>query len=249
MVKLNKELELTPIQLLKFSRQECARLKRKIGEMQSEIDELRYNLTNSQLYKETETLRKENKVLKGKVQSQGAQIKALQGKSKKTIICIVGASGSGKTTLAEHLEKVLDIPQIVSFTTRPMRDGETDGKEHWFVDHCNASKNEMLAYTEFGGYQYWTLRSQFHNKVQTYVIDEKGLLELLAKKSKFIVLTVYVRRNESFLIDNVGSERVERDKNRNVLDISFYDIILDNNGDLREFLDTATERIRGLMKC
>ena len=42
------------------------------------------------------------------------------------VIAIVGPSGSGKTTMANIMAEN-GIPTIVSFTTRPMRDGETNG--------------------------------------------------------------------------------------------------------------------------
>ena len=48
------------------------------------------------------------------------------------IITIVGPSGSGKTTMANIMSEN-GIPTIVSYTTRPMREEETNGKEHWFV--------------------------------------------------------------------------------------------------------------------
>ena len=74
---------------------------------------------------------------------------------KSTILAIVGPSGSGKTTLAEHLKDKLNIPVIVSYTTRPIRDGEIDGKDHHFVSEQDMPPHEkMLAYTKFGGYHY-----------------------------------------------------------------------------------------------
>ena len=56
---------------------------------------------------------------------------------KTKIIAIVGPSGSGKTTLAEYFQRQFCIPTIVSYTTRPMRAGEANGREHWFVGKCD----------------------------------------------------------------------------------------------------------------
>ena len=75
-------------------------------------------------------------------------------KDKNIIVCIVGSSGSGKTFLAQHLEKTQEIPVVISYTTRPMREGEVDGVEHWFVgpDRVKQAKKDkdILAYTKFG---------------------------------------------------------------------------------------------------
>ena len=73
---------------------------------------------------------------------------------KTKIIAIVGQSGCGKTTLVEHLKNKCNIPTIVSHTTRPMRIGETDGVEHWFVNKCKVAQKDMFAYTQLGGYEY-----------------------------------------------------------------------------------------------
>jgi len=50
------------------------------------------------------------------------------------IIALVGKSNSGKTTLAADLEKNCGFRRIISYTTRPPREGEVNGKDYHFVD-------------------------------------------------------------------------------------------------------------------
>lgn len=52
------------------------------------------------------------------------------------IFCIMGKSSSGKDTLYERLtaNKELSLSRIVPYTTRPIRFGETNGKEYFFTD-------------------------------------------------------------------------------------------------------------------
>lgn len=64
------------------------------------------------------------------------------------IICLMGFSGSGKdTTMKRLLEQHEDLHGVVSTTTRPMRAGEKEGREYYFVD--NAEFNAMLDAGQF----------------------------------------------------------------------------------------------------
>lgn len=70
---------------------------------------------------------------------------------KRTIVAIVGASGSGKSELSRYM-KQFGLEPIVSFTTRPIREGEVDGREHWFVTpEAIPPFDEMLAYAYLEG--------------------------------------------------------------------------------------------------
>ena len=51
------------------------------------------------------------------------------------IYCIIGKSGTGKDTVLEEILKnqVVKINKLVPYTTRPMREGEINGKNYYFV--------------------------------------------------------------------------------------------------------------------
>lgn len=166
---------------------------------------------------------------------------------KHTIIAIVGPSGCGKTTLSQIAQKQLDIPALVSYTTRPMRPGETDGVEHWFVSESNVPNfNSMLAYTFFGGNHYWTELKQIQAPACTYVIDEKGLLELVTKfKNRFIIKAIKIVRQEQ-LMGDIDENRKKRDAERLDLDDDFYDAIIENNGTFEQFIEKGIETIKNL---
>jgi guanylate kinase len=58
----------------------------------------------------------------------------MSAKGKKILFVVSGPSGVGKSTLCQHiLQDVPDIRLSVSYTTRPPRSGETDGKEYRFI--------------------------------------------------------------------------------------------------------------------
>ena len=48
----------------------------------------------------------------------------------KKLFCIIGETARGKDTLAKILENDYGLRQVVSYTTRPIRPGEKDGREN-----------------------------------------------------------------------------------------------------------------------
>ena len=67
------------------------------------------------------------------------------------IIIIVAPSGTGKSTLIKRLkEDFRALHWSVSFTTRPMRPGEVDGKHYFFI-----SKDEFLKKKDQGDFIEW----------------------------------------------------------------------------------------------
>lgn len=70
---------------------------------------------------------------------------------------------------------------IVSYTTRPMRDYEVEGVQHYFVSEeeiDNLEKqNDLLAYTRFPktGYRYCATVSSMKKDIMTYIINPDGI--------------------------------------------------------------------------
>lgn len=84
---------------------------------------------------------------------------------KGNLIIISSPSGGGKGTLIKEVRRTLpDIMYSVSYTTRPIRDGEENGHEYFFVDRAEferlIAQNEFLEYAEVHGNLYGTSRAQ-----------------------------------------------------------------------------------------
>ena len=159
---------------------------------------------------------------------------------KSLIICIVGASGSGKTTASMILQQQLGWTAIVSYTTRPMRKGEVNGKDHWFVKPDQVPpQSRMCAYTKFGGYEYWTEWNQFLTlSPNVYVIDEKGLVNLESKKStpfSFSLVTIKIKRDN---LKGIDDKRKARDNDRISIPDELYDYVINNNGSIENLRAT-----------
>ncbi len=84
----------------------------------------------------------------------------------KPVFVVTGPSGAGKGTLIRGLlERLPQLEVAVSATTRPMRAGEENGREYWFLDDeefsARVEAGEFLEWVEYVSHKrYGTLRSE-----------------------------------------------------------------------------------------
>jgi len=108
-----------------------------------------------------------------------------------TLVIISSPSGGGKGTLVkEILARVPAIGFSVSYTTRPMRDGEEDGREYHFVSRDEFERrteaNEFLEYALVHGNYYGTSRAQVERETSAgrdivLEIDVQGAIQVLER--------------------------------------------------------------------
>ena len=71
------------------------------------------------------------------------------------IFCVMGKSASGKDSIFKELmhDKSLKLKNIVPYTTRPIRDGEQDGKDYIFCTEADVqrleSENKIIELREY----------------------------------------------------------------------------------------------------
>ena len=131
------------------------------------------------------------------------------------IYYIIGKSSSGKDTIFKQLlaEKDLNLKNIVSYTTRPIRNGEQDGVEYYFVNEkvIEAARNnkkliELRSYnTCHGIWKYFTLEDhQINLQNENYLMI--GTLE------SFVHIRDYFGREAVLpvLIELDDGERLQR---------------------------------------
>lgn len=129
------------------------------------------------------------------------------------ILTLTGPSCSGKTSLLNELVANHGFQSIISHTTRPMRPGEIDGKDYYFVS--DDYFDNMLVYNKFiesitfNGFSYGVSLSEIvkaheSGKTAVLIVEPNGLIQVLkyAEKHKDIeVKSVYISGNIYELIE------------------------------------------------
>ena len=96
----------------------------------------------------------------------------------KLVVALVGKAGSGKDALARQLASCPGINNIVSCTTRPMREGEKDGQAYHFLTNEQFAEKvlngDMLEATYFNGWHYGTMRSSLQEGINVGVFNPEG---------------------------------------------------------------------------
>ena len=109
------------------------------------------------------------------------------------MLVLSSPSGAGKTTISRALlERDDNLTMSVSATTRPMRPGEVDGKDYYFVDEAKFNQmivdGELLEHANVFGNFYGTPRKPVEvaladGKDILFDIDWQGTQQLAANDS------------------------------------------------------------------
>ncbi|MBN1541885.1 guanylate kinase [candidate division KSB1 bacterium] len=105
------------------------------------------------------------------------------------LVLISAPSGGGKTTIIRRLlkDKSLPLAYSVSMTTRPMRKGERDGVDYFFVDEKEfrrrIRRGLVIEYEKVHGHLYGTPREPVERalaegKILLFDIDVNGALDV-----------------------------------------------------------------------
>ena len=135
------------------------------------------------------------------------------------IFCLIGKSACGKDTLYKQLlaDASLSLKSLVPYTTRPVRDGETNGVEYYFLtekelQELEAQKKiiELRSYhTIHGVWKYFTVNDhQINLEENHYLII--GTLDSYAKLQNYFGRHILV----PLYIDLEAGERLQRALNR-----------------------------------
>jgi guanylate kinase len=111
-------------------------------------------------------------------------------------IILVGKAGSGKDFMRKKLES-RNFKYAVSYTTRPPRDGEVNGKDYFFISEEEArymiDNYEFFEYVMFNGWLYGTTLKQWSQADgdDVFIMTPTGLSHV-SEEDRKDCLVIYV---------------------------------------------------------
>lgn len=108
---------------------------------------------------------------------------------KNQILILVGPSGAGKSSFVDKaVAEMPSVEDIITCTTRPMREGERDGHPYFFM-----SEEEFINKREQGYFVEW---AQVHNK---FYGTPKNSIEKAWSDGKICIMDVDVQGAKTFM--------------------------------------------------
>ena len=124
--------------------------------------------------------------------------------AKTKVLALFGESSAGKDSIQRWLtDNIPNMHKVISFTTRPPRDYEQEGKDYYFITEKELFKqilenpHQILEYTTFNDWYYGTSYSSLNpDKINVGVFNLTGIRRLLSFKDIIETLPVWIQANE-----------------------------------------------------
>jgi len=143
------------------------------------------------------------------------------------IFCIMGKSASGKDTIYKVLleKKELNLRPMVSYTTRPIREGEQAGVEYFFSneDELNnfTKDNKLIEVREYhtvhGVWKYFTVddgRTQIEDKDYILIGTLESYLKLRQYYGKEVVVPIYIQVDDGLRLSRALARERQQEQPR-----------------------------------
>lgn len=186
------------------------------------------------------------------------------------LIILSGPSGVGKGTIRKRImqESALKLVYSVSMTTRPIRPGEVEGKDYFFVSpehfHSAIDREELLEWAEFVGNRYGTPKAQIESLRQQgnnvlLEIEINGAKQVMSKTMGPGLVTIFLmppsfealenrirkRRTES---ESIIQERLDKAKREMNLHHDYQYLIINDDVERAalQIMDIIKERMQSM---
>jgi guanylate kinase len=115
----------------------------------------------------------------------------------KKIYILIGPSASGKTTLGRFLQDN-GVEELVSHTTRDMRDGEEEGLTYYYTTRDKFDGLKKVEKTVYDGNFYCLSAKEIESKLEDndrvfVIMDRYGTNEMLESEYNDLIEVVYIK--------------------------------------------------------
>lgn len=119
-------------------------------------------------------------------------------KNKIKLIALFGKSGAGKDFLFNKILKAYpDMHRVVSTTTRAPRQGETEGKDYFFVSDKEFTSTKHYEQSYFNGWWYGTGEKNYNpDMVNIGIFDPKRIEILSQQPDIFDIFPIYIETKD-----------------------------------------------------
>jgi|SRR5690606_21575975 len=164
------------------------------------------------------------------------------------IFLITGASGSGKTSIAQMIQKSGTWQECISTTTRPMRDGEVEGKTYYYVDkeqfEAMYENGEFAEKVEYDGNLYGITKKEIERVMSKgrhvfIIVEYNGYLQIKEQYPEAIGIFLYMDKEDCMANMLLRGDSLEKATAR----INTYDEEIVN----RKYFDYVIKNVRGKM--
>lgn len=153
------------------------------------------------------------------------------------LFVIVGASGSGKTSLSQRVASMnFTWTECISHTTRPMRNGEEDGKTYYFLDEKEFDQRykdgRFAEYVEYDGNKYGISHAEIKRvmniSAHVFIIAEyNGYTQIKAQYPDAVGIFLHMSKEDCMANMLLRGDSLEKATRR----IKTYDNEIANKGE------------------
>ena len=145
-------------------------------------------------------------------------------------VVLIGASASGKSTLQTMLIKREPcFKKVVTYTTRPPRDGEVNGVDYHYITNEEFDKlvNEGF-FAEHNSYREWSYGTPKHelmndNENHVIVLTPAGYRELKKNNIETLSILIDVDRRSRLINNLKRGDNIEEAYRRSLSDVGQFD--------------------------
>ena len=144
------------------------------------------------------------------------------------IVVLVGESASGKSTIAKLVEENMPgFTRDVTYTTRPIRDGETDNVDYHFISaeefERKIQEDYFFEYAKYRDWWYGTALdfSPYENKI--VILTPAGARALKKAFPKAVIIYLKVDRRARLIKLLERGDSIDEAYRRNLSDVGQFD--------------------------